>query len=334
VAFFWCPKMKRVVRVLYHCPCPDGAFAALAAYLRWNKDPQVEMDFIPHSTFRALPVEDNPAFTPDAEVFLLDYVGPSDFVHRISKKVRHVTLLDHHKTAFELVEQWKLENSLPQNFDSHLFYEKCGATIAYEHFSKDCLLVADESERPKVEKLYSYIEDGDLWRNALPFSKEFSAGLGKKGIEYDYTKNRSLFMQLMLLDAENLIEEGKKETERMDQVIKANLAQSFPIKLGGKDNDFGKCLAVLTTAPELRSEMGHQLAEKSREMGLRGIGVICYEEAGMPDADTSYKVSLRSIQEEDTSVIAKSYGGGGHKNASSFLLAREKMDEWKNAAIQ
>jgi hypothetical protein len=26
-----------------------------------------------------------------------------------------VTLLDHHKTAFELMEQWKAENSLPQN---------------------------------------------------------------------------------------------------------------------------------------------------------------------------------------------------------------------------
>jgi hypothetical protein len=45
----------------------------------------------------------------------LDYVGPADFVHRVAKKVRHVTLLDHHKTAFELMEQWKSENSLPEN---------------------------------------------------------------------------------------------------------------------------------------------------------------------------------------------------------------------------
>ena len=69
----------------------------------------------------------------------LDYVGPADFVHRVAKKVlkcpfsllvgcayltlpqvRHVTLLDHHKTAFELMEQWKAENSLPQNCTSPL----------------------------------------------------------------------------------------------------------------------------------------------------------------------------------------------------------------------
>jgi hypothetical protein len=99
-----------------------GAYAALAAYLKFHKEPQVDLDFIPHSTFRALPVEDNPAFTPDAEVFLyvlfspypslslscwqsvawltpfvvlvarrLDYVGPADFVHRVAKKVHSIT---------------------------------------------------------------------------------------------------------------------------------------------------------------------------------------------------------------------------------------------------
>jgi hypothetical protein len=26
----------------------------------------------------------------------------------------------------------------------------------------------------RIERAYAYIEDGDLWRKALPFSKEFS----------------------------------------------------------------------------------------------------------------------------------------------------------------
>ena len=51
----------------------------------------------------------------------------------------------------------------------------------------------------------------------------------------------------------------------------------------------------------------------------------------MVDADTSYKVSLRSIEEEDTTVVSKRFGGGGHKNASSFMLAKEQWAEWKNA---
>jgi oligoribonuclease NrnB/cAMP/cGMP phosphodiesterase (DHH superfamily) len=324
--------MKRAVRIVYHWPCPDGAYAALAAYLKFHKEPQVDLDFIPHSTFRALPIEDNPAFTPDAEVFLLDYVGPADFVHRVAKKVRHVTLLDHHKTAFELMEQWKSENSLPQNFDFQLINEKSGATIAYDYFSKDTTLIPNEVDRARIERAFAYIEDGDLWRKALPFSKEFSTGLGAKGVEFDYNKNKSLFLQLQLLDVDKLIEEGKVELERTNKIIADNLAQSYPIKLGGKDNDFGSCLAVLTNYPELRSEMGHQLALKSAAAGLRGVGAICYEEAGMVDAETSYKVSLRSVEEEDTTVVAKRFGGGGHKNAASFMLPRDQWNEWKNSA--
>jgi nanoRNase/pAp phosphatase (c-di-AMP/oligoRNAs hydrolase) len=64
----------------------------------------------------------------------------------------------------------------------------------------------------------------------------------------------------------------------------------------------------------------------------RGIGALCYEEAGMENADKNYKVSLRSVEEEDTTVVSKHFGGGGHKNASSFMIAKEQWTEWKNIA--
>ena len=87
----------------------------------------------------------------------------------------------------------------------------------------------------------------------------------------------------------------------------------------GPGEQFGRCLGVVTAYAELRSEMGNRLAAKSQKAGLRAIGLLAYQEAGMPDL-TMYKVSLRSIGEEDTTVISSAFGGGGHKNASSFLL--------------
>ena len=87
----------------------------------------------------------------------------------------------------------------------------------------------------------------------------------------------------------------------------------------GPEAKFGKCLGLVTKYPDLRSEMGNQLALKSQKAGLRGIGLLAYQEAGMPDL-TMYKVSLRSLADEDTTVISSAFGGGGHKNASSFLL--------------
>ncbi len=64
-------------------------------------------------------------------------------------------------------------------------------------------------------------------------------------------------------------------------------------------------------------------------MGLRAIAAIVYIEADLKD-DTKYKVSLRSAPEEDTSVISKTFGGGGHKNASSFMYDKHEFDsEWR-----
>ena len=44
---------------------------------------------------------------------------------------------------------------------------------------------------------------------------------------------------------------------------------------------------------------------------------------------TKLKVSLRSIGEEDTTVISEAYGGGGHRNASSFVLDAAEFEAWR-----
>jgi nanoRNase/pAp phosphatase (c-di-AMP/oligoRNAs hydrolase) len=44
---------------------------------------------------------------------------------------------------------------------------------------------------------------------------------------------------------------------------------------------------------------------------------------------SKYKISLRSVPEEDTTVISQMFGGGGHKNASSFALDCSEFMQWK-----
>jgi nanoRNase/pAp phosphatase (c-di-AMP/oligoRNAs hydrolase) len=52
----------------------------------------------------------------------------------------------------------------------------------------------------------------------------------------------------------------------------------------------------------------------------RGIGAVVYVEEEMNDP-TKYKISLRSLRDEDTTLISTAHGGGGHKNASSFSIS-------------
>ena len=40
------------------------------------------------------------------------------------------------------------------------------------------------------------------------------------------------------------------------------------------------------------------------------------------------KVSLRSLDDEDTVPISQHFGGGGHKNASSFVVDFQVFESW------
>lgn len=44
--------------------------------------------------------------------------------------------------------------------------------------------------------------------------------------------------------------------------------------------------------------------------------------------ETLVKCSLRSTDAEDTSVISRAYGGGGHLCASSFMIDRDEFAAW------
>jgi oligoribonuclease NrnB/cAMP/cGMP phosphodiesterase (DHH superfamily) len=186
-------------------------------------------------------------------------------------------------------------------------------------------------------------------------------------------KNPNIYEQLEKLSAEELIEEGKREIQQVQEKINKDLVKSFPILLGGKDHmdKFGKCLAVITENSDLRSELGNQLALKSKSLGFRGIGAVVYVEEGMQDhgnklikinakkqnqkkkkmkslkypCDQSLKkVKLEFIflfsfanifycfqtNDIDTTVISQLFGGGGHKNASSFSLSKQIFNDfWK-----
>lgn len=41
------------------------------------------------------------------------------------------------------------------------------------------------------------------------------------------------------------------------------------------------------------------------------------------------KCSLRSLGEEDTTPISEYFGGGGHRNASSFICGTDEFECWR-----
>ncbi|KVI07732.1 hypothetical protein Ccrd_013921 [Cynara cardunculus var. scolymus] len=292
--------------VLYHYPCPDGAFAALAAHIYFSTS-SVPALFFPNT----LPLNQI------GDVYLLDFVGPRGFVKQLSPKVDRVILLDHHKTALEMLVDGEFAD---ENVTTVIDMGRSGATIAYDFFKEKILarengnnlsgydLGIHELERSR--RLFEYIEDADLWRWRLHNSKAFSSGLKDMNIDFNVTLNLSLFQQLLSLDLEHVINQGMLSLSPKQDLIDEVLEQSYEIVLDGGAS--GHCLAVNADSVS----------------DLRSIGAVVYRVPELEN-DQILKISLRSIGSEDTTSISQKHRGGGHRNASSFMLNCQEFEKWK-----
>eukprot|EP00898_Chlorokybus_atmophyticus_P007980 jgi/Chlat1/8183/Chrsp76S07622 len=357
-------EVHKKVACVYHYPCPDGVFAAVAAHL-YHKAIGCKVDFYANTVFSPLSLDSWNPESYDA-VYMLDYIGPAGYAQMLAAKTKscvtlqmcglhasRLILLDHHKTAAECLA----ESELPSNIETTIDMARSGATIAWDYFhqkaSTQGLELVQAKDRERVDSLFRYIEDADLWQWKLPGSKAFTSGLGDLQLEMDINRNGKLWSELLALEPAALIRKGERSLKAKDVALQRAMATSFVIELGGH----GRCLCTATAQAvradelkHLRSELGNRLARKSLKAGLRGIGAVVYT----PSEDTSLvKVSLRSIgEEEDTTVISKvpaslhqvmlrmrvharvtcffgqAYGGGGHCAASSFLISKQDFATW------
>ncbi|KAI7740905.1 hypothetical protein M8C21_027222 [Ambrosia artemisiifolia] len=287
--------------VVYHYPCPDGAFAALAAHIFFSHSSLPAL-FFPNTVYSPIKVEDLPV-DQIGDAYLLDFVGPPGFVQQLSPKVDRVIILDHHKTAVKMLEDGEFGS---ENVAKVIDMGRSGATIAYDYFKEKISALANGNNTSGLLKfeqsrrLFEYIEDADLWRWRLHNSKAFSSGLKDLNLEFSVTLNPLLFQQVINQGVNSL---SQKQT-LINEAVDAD------------------------SVSDLRSELGHQLAEKSRNHNLRGIGAVVYRVPELND-DQILKISLRSIDNEDTTSISQKHGGGGHRNASSFMLSCQEFEQWK-----
>lgn len=378
--------------VLFHAPCPDGAFAALAAWLHFGGETsssEKEVKFVPHRVYEALQVPSSSStststsssplsgLSSDDTVYLLDYSGPAGFPEALSKVAGRVVVLDHHKTAAEQLSKvvegkaWLKEEDEEEegggggegaagidlcNLEVLIDQDRSGATISAAHF--------DPPLTAGLRRAFAAIQDGDLWHWKLPDSKAFYAGLHSSGIldEKVTETPREMFLKLSQLDWDETVKRGEKEVQERDLAVAAEAEKAFEVELRAPEKkesssapvaSFGRALAV-EVEPEqagLRSQLGNVLAARAKEKkekeggdgnGMRSVGVVAYREPGMKKPDPSspsspsccgedlIKVSLRSIgKDEDTTPVSQAHGGGGHRNASSFLMPASEFARWK-----
>ena len=124
-----------------------------------------------------------------------------------------IIILDHHKTALEELSNSDHEHS--SNITKLIDLKRSGATVAYSFFREKLLKksislgynviefnswplgkLTGKKEVERVSRLFNFIEDGDLWRWAVPDSKAFYYGLKNMNMEYNVNLNPCVFDQV------------------------------------------------------------------------------------------------------------------------------------------
>lgn len=263
--------------VISHGLCLDGFTAAWAAWLKFGDE---ETEYLAANHGDEAPSVDG------REVYVVDFSYPRDVMVRMHARAASLRVFDHHKTAQEALAD------LPfVVFDMN----RSGAGITW-----------DELHGGTRSWLVSYVEDRDIWRFALPRSREVNAWIG--AVKRESFQN---WTELAEAGPEAAASKGEAVLAYVDRYVSEMADQA-------RNVDFAGYRVPCVNAPYICiSELVGRLAEAAP------FAIGWYQDRG-----GVYRYSLRSRGPDghDVSEIAKRFGGGGHRNAAGFS-SRTRVDE-------
>lgn len=270
---------------IYHANCADGFGAAWVVRKALGAE---NVDFVAgHYGQPAPDVEGR-------DVIIVDFSYPYELLVLLGHQARSILIIDHHKTAAEALArlqpappkfaEWRTsELRVGTVFDM----QRSGAGLTWDY------LIPDEP-RPR---LINHIEDRDLWRFALPGTKEIMAAVFSYAQDFDQWDGLMKRLSLELRD------DGHAILRAHDKNVADLLTNARRLTIGGHD------VPALNCPHFMASDAGHILAQGEPF-------AACYS-----DTPKGRVFSLRSLPEGlDVSEIAKQYGGGGHRNAAGFTV--------------
>jgi len=290
--------------VMFHYPCQDGLASAwvVSNYHKELNSP-ISLYPIAHGAQLATLVPQGKAGAQLAidtfigkRVIICDYSPQPDILEQIEQVAQSIVILDHHITA-----QKALEGKPYAIFDM----TRSGAGITWDYFYPEI----------PMPDFIQMIQDRDLWRWAITGSKEFTAGFFTmcstiESKDFDalfelfnqmYTDPDKIQFYLVLGKIISTLTENKVQAIG-DEHMRTVSAFTFDGVV------YRAC--VVNCFADIASEAGNYISNSEQ------IDFAVLWRYHNPSRD--FYVSLRSTGDIDVSVIAKSFGGGGHKNAAGF----------------
>lgn len=256
--------------VIFHGDCSDGFGAAWSAWKLLGDRATY------HPSKHGEPIPD----VRGRNVVVLDFSYDNATTKRLISEAKGFLIIDHHKSA--MVD---LHDISCARFDMN----HSGAMLAWKFFHPG-------KEPPRMIR---HIEDRDLWKWEIPYSREFVAAFDMVPFEFEeYDK----YLDDSAVDAAQ--ERGAHILAYNKTVIARSIKRATPRSIGGKS-------VLVVNASHLISEIGSALAPRC------DFALIWWWD----HRTCQVRASLRAHHEDaDVSEVAKRWGGGGHRKAAGFSL--------------
>jgi len=222
---------------------------------------------------------------PGEEVIIVDFSFKPDKMEELEKITNNIIWIDHHKTILD-------HPFNTPRIEGIRDIEHSGCYWAWRFYHSMLPM-------PMAVEL---ISDYDTWTLAMPDSKAFRFGLDL----YDHGPTADIWVQLLSLDSGSKCIEIVQQGETVLKFI-GNFGQDY-IKSYGFKTEFECFQCIAQGVYGFGSTFFGDLIEQYDIC-------IAYEFNGR-----NWIVGLYSVK-TDVSVIAKKYGGGGHKGAAGFVCS-------------
>lgn len=292
---------------VHHFPCDDGFASAWIAHKRWPDLVMAPTNYgqmFPDVDFRG------------KNVLIADFSYKPDAISELmmSFGARSIVMLDHHKTAQADLKDFTVEMCGSAKFvagdmegmfrdfaelgrpavAARFDMERSGASLTWEFCFPD-------EPTPEFVK---FIEDRDLLRFRLKNTRPFSLYLRATPMTFEAWDEVE---REWTYEPENVMAKAYAIERFYDQKI-AEMVPTATLKVIGKWKDVPVAHAPYAFA----SDLAHEMLKVYPDAPFAAVAV---------DAYGGRTYSLRSEDSrQDVSEVAKTFGGGGHRNAAGFRV--------------
>lgn len=273
---------------IWHARCADGFTSAWVV----NKALNGKCEFHAGNYGKA------PPDVTGKNVYIVDFSYPRDILIEMATKAKKIVVLDHHDTAEKDLCSAPYPADIQDKLQIIFDMKRSGAMLAWDYF-----FTFTDSIPPLGLQC---VQDRDLWKFNIPETKAFTAYLFSEPMTFevwDKFMNNALF--------ETFVEIGKTLLRQHDKDVET-FVELTETTLRIEDACFGDipCCNVL---PNLASDAGHYLLQKHKDAPFSATFYL---------AKGYWQFSLRSADDRQAvSIIAKEFGGGGHRNAAGFRIS-------------